>query len=226
RRVLHDFLADHPAAVAADHRSVRDLAVHAGLERFPVRGGVFFRRAPADHGRAQQSGEHFHRSEGIQRRHGGGDHRRPADAAGVCDSRKIFSTRADRRRGERIEEAMGALSIKHVTKRFAAVEVLKGIDVEVDDGEFLILVGPSGCGKSTLLNVIAGLDTATSGELWIGGRMVNELSPKDRDIAMVFQSYALYPTMIVRENISFGLQIRKTPPAELKKIVDKVSELL
>ena len=121
---------------------------------------------------------------------------------------------------------MGALSIKHVTKRFAAVEVLKGIDVEVDDGEFLILVGPSGCGKSTLLNVIAGLDTATSGEIWIGGRMVNELSPKDRDIAMVFQSYALYPTMTVRENISFGLQMRKVPRQEQDEIVARVVKIL
>ena len=121
---------------------------------------------------------------------------------------------------------MGALSIKHVTKRFAAVEVLKGIDVEVDDGEFLILVGPSGCGKSTLLNVIAGLDTATSGEIWIGGRMVNELSPKDRDIAMLFQSYALYPTMFVRENISFGLQMRKVPRQEQDAIVARVAKIL
>jgi len=121
---------------------------------------------------------------------------------------------------------MGALSVKHVTKRYGAVEVLKGIDVEVDDGEFLILVGPSGCGKSTLLNIIAGLDTATSGEIWIGGRMVNRLSPKDRDIAMVFQSYALYPTMTVRENISFGLQMRKVPQHEQEEIVARVAKIL
>ena len=93
---------------------------------------------------------------------------------------------------------MSALAIRHVTKRYGAVEVLKDIDLEVEDGEFVILVGPSGCGKSTLLNIIAGLDRATSGEIWIGGRLVNELNPKDRDIAMVFQSYALYPTMTVR----------------------------
>jgi multiple sugar transport system ATP-binding protein len=121
---------------------------------------------------------------------------------------------------------MGALSIKRVTRRYGAVEVLKGIDVEVDDGEFLILVGPSGCGKSTLLNIIAGLDMATSGEIWIGGRQVNDLSPKDRDIAMVFQSYALYPTMTVRENISFGLEMRKVPKHEQDAIVARVAKIL
>ncbi|MDA0991919.1 MAG: ABC transporter ATP-binding protein, partial [Verrucomicrobia bacterium] len=96
---------------------------------------------------------------------------------------------------------MSSLSIRNVTKRFGALEVLKGIDLEIEDGEFIILVGPSGCGKSTLLNMIAGLDSISGGEIAIGGRIVNDLSPKDRDIAMVFQSYALYPNMSVRENI-------------------------
>jgi multiple sugar transport system ATP-binding protein len=121
---------------------------------------------------------------------------------------------------------MGALSIRHVIKRFGSVEVLKGIDIEVDDGEFLILVGPSGCGKSTLLNMIAGLDTISSGEIAIGGRLVNDLSPKDRDIAMVFQSYALYPNMSVRDNISFGLKIRKVPKDKQDEIVRRVAKTL
>ena len=121
---------------------------------------------------------------------------------------------------------MGALSIRNVIKRFGPVEVLKGIDIEVDDGEFLILVGPSGCGKSTLLNMIAGLDSITSGEIAIGGRIVNDLSPKDRDIAMVFQSYALYPNMSVRENISFGLKIRKVPHEKQTEIVQRVAKTL
>jgi multiple sugar transport system ATP-binding protein len=121
---------------------------------------------------------------------------------------------------------MGALSIRDVTKRYGSVEVLKGIDIEVQDGEFVILVGPSGCGKSTLLNVIAGLDTATSGEIWIGGRRVDALSPKDRDIAMVFQSYALYPTMTVRQNISFGLRMRKVPTDKQEEIVQRVAKIL
>jgi multiple sugar transport system ATP-binding protein len=121
---------------------------------------------------------------------------------------------------------MGALSIRHVTKRYGAVEVLKNIELEVADGEFVILVGPSGCGKSTLLNIIAGLDSATSGEIWIGGRLVNQLSPKDRDIAMVFQSYALYPTMTVRENISFGLRMRDVPREQREEIVGRVAKIL
>jgi multiple sugar transport system ATP-binding protein len=121
---------------------------------------------------------------------------------------------------------MGALSIRNVRKTYGTTEVLKGIDIEVDAGEFLILVGPSGCGKSTLLSMIAGLDSITSGEIWIGDRLVNKLSPKDRDIAMVFQSYALYPNMTVRENISFGLEIRKVPKDERERIIQQVAGIL
>jgi multiple sugar transport system ATP-binding protein len=121
---------------------------------------------------------------------------------------------------------VGALSIRNVHKRYGATEVLKGIDIEAPDGEFLILVGPSGCGKSTLLNMIAGLDSITSGEIAIGGRVVNNLSPKDRDIAMVFQSYALYPNMSVRDNISFGLKIRKVPREKQDEIVAGVAKTL
>jgi multiple sugar transport system ATP-binding protein len=121
---------------------------------------------------------------------------------------------------------MGALSIRNVRKAYGTTEILKGINIEVEDGEFLILVGPSGCGKSTLLSMIAGLDSITSGEVHIGGRIVNNLSPKDRDIAMVFQSYALYPNMTVRQNISFGLEIRKVPKTEQDKIVAQVAQIL
>src|SRR5882672_2266856 len=96
---------------------------------------------------------------------------------------------------------MGALSIRNVRKSFGTTDILKGIDIEVEAGEFLILVGPSGCGKSTLLNIIAGLDVTWS-------------LPKDRDIAMVFQSYALYPNMNVAQNISFGLEMRNVPKAD------------
>src|SRR3954469_344847 len=100
---------------------------------------------------------------------------------------------------------MAALVIRDVRKRFGATEVLKGIDMEIENGEFTVLVGPSGCGKSTLLNIIAGLEQETSGTIQIGGRTMKGVAPKDRDIAMVFQSYALYPTMTVRENITFGM---------------------
>jgi len=121
---------------------------------------------------------------------------------------------------------MGSLSVRDVKKSYGAVDILKGIDIDIDSGEFLILVGPSGCGKSTLLNMIAGLDSITSGEIYIDGRLVNNLSPKDRDIAMVFQSYALYPNMTVRKNISFGLEMRRVPPAEQIRIVDDVARIL
>jgi multiple sugar transport system ATP-binding protein len=122
---------------------------------------------------------------------------------------------------------MASLSIRNVRKVYPnGAEVLKGINLEIEDGQFLILVGGSGCGKSTLLNMIAGLETVTHGEILIGDRVVNDVPPKSRDIAMVFQSYALYPTMTVRENISFGLGIRKVPKAEQDKIVNRVAETL
>ena len=121
---------------------------------------------------------------------------------------------------------MQALKIQNVEKTYGKVNVLKGIDLEIEPGQFLILVGPSGCGKSTLLNMIAGLEPVTNGTISIGDRDVTDLDPKDRDIAMVFQSYALYPNMTVRQNISFGLTIRKVEKSEQNKIVDKVSKLL
>jgi multiple sugar transport system ATP-binding protein len=122
---------------------------------------------------------------------------------------------------------MAQLSIRNVRKTYPnGAEILKGIDLEIADGEFLILVGGSGCGKSTLLNMIAGLEDVSSGEIAIGGEVVNGMPPKSRDIAMVFQSYALYPTMTVRENISFGLGIRKVPKDEQERIVRRVAETL
>ncbi len=122
---------------------------------------------------------------------------------------------------------MASLSIKNVRKVYPnGAEILKGINLEIEDGQFLILVGGSGCGKSTLLNMIAGLETVSDGEIHIGNRCVNDVAPKSRDIAMVFQSYALYPTMTVRENISFGLGIRKVPKQEQNKIVERVAETL
>ncbi|NNF98517.1 MAG: sn-glycerol-3-phosphate ABC transporter ATP-binding protein UgpC [Desulfobacteraceae bacterium] len=121
---------------------------------------------------------------------------------------------------------MAALKIENIYKKFGSVEVLKGISLDVASGEFLVLVGPSGCGKSTLLNLIAGLETVSAGSIMIGDRVVNDISPKDRDIAMVFQSYALYPNMNIRKNLSFGLETRKMPKAQIQEIVQKVSTLL
>ncbi|ESY55382.1 MULTISPECIES: sn-glycerol-3-phosphate ABC transporter ATP-binding protein UgpC [unclassified Mesorhizobium] len=121
---------------------------------------------------------------------------------------------------------MSTLIIRSLRKNFGAVEVLKGIDLEARNGEFIALVGPSGCGKSTLLAMIAGLESVTSGEIRIDGRLVNSVPPKDRDIAMVFQSYALYPTMTVRENITFGMESRRVPKPQQDEAVKRVAAFL
>ena len=119
-----------------------------------------------------------------------------------------------------------SLTIDNVRKSFGSVEVLKKVSIDVAPGEFLVLVGPSGCGKSTLLNLIAGLESITAGEIRIQERVVNQVPPKDRDIAMVFQSYALYPNMNVRQNLSFGLETRKVPAAEIAATIDRVAAIL
>jgi multiple sugar transport system ATP-binding protein len=123
---------------------------------------------------------------------------------------------------------MATLELRNVNKTYGAglPDTLKNIELSIKDGEFLILVGPSGCGKSTLMNCIAGLETITGGAILIGDQDVSGMSPKDRDIAMVFQSYALYPTMSVRENIEFGLKIRKMPQAAIDEEVARVAKLL
>jgi multiple sugar transport system ATP-binding protein len=121
---------------------------------------------------------------------------------------------------------MAFLEIDSLYKRFGNVDVLKGIDLSLDHGGFLVLVGPSGCGKSTLLNTIAGLESITDGEIRIGGRRVNELHPSKRDIAMVFQSYALYPNMNVAQNISFGMEMRGVPKAERDTAIAQVARML
>jgi len=121
---------------------------------------------------------------------------------------------------------MSALTICDVYKRFGPIEVLKGINLEMGSGEFTVLVGPSGCGKSTLLNIIAGLERQSSGNIEIGGRIVDDIPPKDRDIAMVFQSYALYPSMTVRQNMTFGMECRNVPRAQRDEAVARVAKLL
>jgi multiple sugar transport system ATP-binding protein len=121
---------------------------------------------------------------------------------------------------------MANLVIENVKKRYGTTEVLKGINIAIEAGEFLILVGPSGCGKSTLMNSIAGLEDVTEGRILIADNDVTYTSPKDRDIAMVFQSYALYPNMTVAQNISFGLEMRKVPKEERETEVQRVADML
>jgi multiple sugar transport system ATP-binding protein len=121
---------------------------------------------------------------------------------------------------------MAGVTLRNLTKLFKNVVAVNNVNLEIRDKEFLVLVGPSGCGKTTALRMVAGLEEATSGEILIGDRLVNDVSPKDRDIAMVFQNYALYPHMTVYKNMAFALELRKTPREEIKKRVGTVAEML
>ena len=121
---------------------------------------------------------------------------------------------------------MATVSVRNVTKSYGATHVIHGIDLDVADGEFVVLVGPSGCGKSTLLRMIAGLVEVSSGDIALNGNRVNDLPPRDRDIAMVFQNYALYPTKTVRQNLGFSLKIRREPKQEIQRKVTAAAEML
>src|SRR5262245_28912403 len=121
---------------------------------------------------------------------------------------------------------MAEVRLRKVVKRYDDVEAVRGIDLDISDQEFVVLVGPSGCGKSTTLRMIAGLEDITDGEVLIGGDIVNDVPPKDRDIAMVFQNYALYPHMTVEQNMSFGLRLKRFPKAEIRKRVDEAARIL
>ena len=121
---------------------------------------------------------------------------------------------------------MASVSIRGVKKSYGSTHVIHGVDVDIKDGEFVILVGPSGCGKSTLLRMVAGLENISGGEISIGNRVVNDVPPKERDIAMVFQNYALYPHMTVAGNMAFSLKLRKAPKAEIKERVERAAGIL
>jgi multiple sugar transport system ATP-binding protein len=121
---------------------------------------------------------------------------------------------------------MAPVEIRDVRKAYGATQVIHGVSVEIQDGEFVILVGPSGCGKSTLLRMVAGLENITGGEIRIGPRVVNNIPPKERDIAMVFQNYALYPHMTVADNMAFSLMLKKAPKSEISAKVNRAAEIL
>ena len=121
---------------------------------------------------------------------------------------------------------MARVEIENIDKNYGAVKILKDISISVKDGEFLVLVGPSGCGKSTLLRMIAGLENISAGEIYIGDRVVNNLPPKERDVSMVFQNYALYPHLTVAENIGFSLILAGTPKAEKERLVHDAADVL
>lgn len=121
---------------------------------------------------------------------------------------------------------MAEIKLENLTKSYGSTEVLHHVAGDIDDGEFIVIVGPSGCGKSTLLRMVAGLEVVSSGQISINGNVVNDLEPADRDIAMVFQNYALYPHMTVRDNMAYGLKIRKIPKDEITRRVDEVADIL
>ncbi|QRM29204.1 ABC transporter ATP-binding protein [Microvirga sp. VF16] len=121
---------------------------------------------------------------------------------------------------------MASVSIEGVRKSYGPVEILHGVSIDIADGEFVVLVGPSGCGKSTLLRMIAGLEGISGGRIRIGSRVVNDVPPKERDIAMVFQNYALYPHMTVADNMAFSLKLKRAPKTEIKARVDRAAEIL
>src|SRR6202166_3525692 len=121
---------------------------------------------------------------------------------------------------------MAGLKLQNIVKRFGQIEVIHGVSLQIEDGEFVVFVGPSGCGKTTLLRIIAGLEEETEGEVWIGGRQVNDVDPASLGVAMVFQTYALYPHMSVEENMGFGLRMAKRPKHEIKERVAHAAEIL
>src|SRR5512136_1753239 len=121
---------------------------------------------------------------------------------------------------------MASVKYDHVYKRYGEVVAVNNLSIDIPDKEFLVFVGPSGCGKTTALRLLAGLEDISEGQIYIGDRLINDVPPKDRDIAMVFQSYALYPHMTVYENMAFGLKLRKTPKAEIDKRVKEAAEIL
>src|SRR5512136_257232 len=121
---------------------------------------------------------------------------------------------------------MASVSYKNVVKKFGDFTAISNFNLEINDQEFLVLVGPSGCGKTTALRCLAGLEEVTEGKIYIGDRLVNDVPPKDRDIAMVFQNYALYPHMNVRDNLGFGLKMRKFPRSEIDQRVEEAADIL
>src|SRR5467141_3012287 len=121
---------------------------------------------------------------------------------------------------------MASVELKQVRKSFGSTQVVHGVDISIADGEFVVLVGPSGCGKSTLLRMIAGLEEISEGEIMIGDRVVNKVPPKQRDIAMVFQNYALYPHMTVAANMGFSLMLRAAPKREIEQRVNGAADIL
>src|SRR5262249_14234484 len=174
-------------------------------------------RHVADQGRRVKLGSDHAR--GAPRRRPAADHLRL--------SHGLLHRRAHRRRHQGLEVlAMAQVSLRKLCKRFDDTEAVRGIDLDIADKEFVVLVGPSGCGKTTTLRMIAGLEEVSAGEIAVDGEVVNDVPPKDRDMAMVFQNYALYPHMTVYENMSFGLRLKHYPKDEIARRVQEAARIL
>src|SRR5207302_2018304 len=210
------------AALEDQHGSaVRD-PVHLRVEPVPLAVARDYRRVDVYGGDRHQAHDPRRRcAHRVERRHGD-RHARPA-AAGR--GRRAHAE-VVRQRSGRDGEMMARVLLRDVRKSYAGMQIIHGVSIDVADGEFVVIVGPSGCGKSTLLRMVAGLETIGSGEIAIGERVVNELEPKDRDIAMVFQNYALYPHMSVFGNMAYGLKIRGLSKSEIAARVGRAADIL
>src|ERR1700735_1980790 len=201
------------------------LRVHGIMGAIPLSAGFHHIDRPTG-----AAGRHHHHADQGRRVQLGTDHdRRPARCRAAAHHLRLpdglLYRRPDRRRDKGLM-LMADVTLRKVIKRYDDVEAVRGIDLDIADHEFVVLVGPSGCGKSTTLRMIAGLEDITGGEIMIGGDVVNDVPPKDRDIAMVFQNYALYPHMTVAENMSFGLRLKRYPKAEIKTRIDEAARML
>src|SRR6185437_1023919 len=210
-------------AARSDRRDY--LRLHGFLGAVPLSAGVHDVDRPA-----RDAGRHHHHPDQGRRVQLGSDHDRRTAGRGTAsrDLRLpdgLLHCRPDRRRDKGLM-TMAEVSLRKVVKRYDDVEAVRGIDLDIADHEFVVLVGPSGCGKSTTLRMIAGLEDISDGDITIGGDVVNDVPPKDRDIAMVFQNYALYPHMTVAENMSFGLRLKHYPKAEIKSRVAEAARML
>src|SRR6185312_401337 len=210
------------AAFEDQHRRALRDPVHLRLEPVSLAAPHHHRRVDVYGGdRHQAHDRHRRRAHGVEPRHGD----RGARPSSSC-ARGPVHAEVVRQRPGGDRKIMAAVTFREVRKRYGELEVIHGVSTEVADGEFVVIVGPSGCGKSTLLRMVAGLEPITSGEIRIGARVVNDLEPKDRDIAMVFQNYALYPHMSVYENMSYGLRIKRLSSSEIEQRVQKAAAIL
>mmetsp|Transcript_6369 Transcript_6369/g.11420 ORF Transcript_6369/g.11420 Transcript_6369/m.11420 type:complete len:523 (-) Transcript_6369:229-1797(-) len=218
-------LAHLRAAGAADEHAHADRrghhADHRRLERLHPRPDLRRPREPADDRAAQQRHQHDDRRASLQPQHGGHHPDLGRPSSGLPDFRSMVRSRHRRWGSE-----MSGVNIQGLSIKFGTNEVIKGLDLQVHEGEFLVLLGPSGCGKSTLLHSIAGLIDVSGGSIHIGGQDMTEAEPSERGVGMVFQSYALYPTMTVEKNMSFGPRVAGVPKAEIARRVEKAANML